>query len=453
MKKYLSLLLILLLSITFNVKADMGPPSIARFELVVSNKNGATCYDQKDGKFVATNKKIDYNKIVYLDYNYDGDYYSISLKDEEINDNCLVNIHDLSLKDSSFSQNNQSVEKITPKYAIVFAGGGLNLRKGPSTMYSKVTLIPEKTILKLTHKAGDLWYYTEYNGKSGWVSADYVAYDEDYILYEFENVNIYSDKKLTKKIGTIPKLTDISNYVTFGEYSDDAGHYVNYNGIKGYTQRLHHKLIDKITIDKEVNLYDKDNKVIKKIKPGIYECFIGEYPIGDGYGTDSVFLTSENGIIKLEQLYAKENEEKNYYELAYKSTTLKKDKGYIGEGLFGEKIVKIDRSNVEDDNTSTPDPNNLIDVNDGKTNEVKEELKKQDKMNNETIIIIVLAAVVLALTITVIILLVNKKKNKVVIEEKNDSIANNKEEVKEENEKQFEEHNEEQNNLENEHEE
>ena len=260
----------------------------------------------------------------------------------------------------------------------------------------------------------------------------------------FENVDIYSDKKLTKKLGTIPKLTDISNYVTFGEYSNDAGHYVNYNGIKGYIERLHHKLIDKITIEKEVNLYDKDNKVIKKIKPGIYECYVGEYPIGDGYGTDSVFLTTENGIIKLEQLYGSENEEKNYYELAHKSTTLKKDKGYLGEGLFGEKVTKNNTNSDNSNNMVNDDTNNLIDVNDGKTNEVKEELKKQDKINNETTIIIVLAAVVLALTITVVILLVNKKKNNVVVEEHNDDIENNKEEVKEENESQFEEHNEEQ---------
>ena len=190
MKKYLSLLLILILSITFNVKADMGPPSIAKFELVVSNKNGAVCYEEKDNKFVATNKKIAYNKIVYLEFKQSNDYYSVYLKDGNIDGGCILKLSDLSLKDNSFSQNNTEAEKITSKNAIVLAGGGLNLRKGPSTMYSKVTLIPEKTILKLTHKAGDLWYYTEYNGKSGWVSADYVAYDEDYILYEFENVDI-----------------------------------------------------------------------------------------------------------------------------------------------------------------------------------------------------------------------------------------------------------------------
>ena len=138
MRKNLSLLLILLLSITFNVKADMGPPMIARFELVVSNKNGAACYEEKNNKFVETNKKIAYNKIVYLDYKEANDYYVVSLKDGNIDDGCIVKLSDLSLKNSTFNNNNESAEKITPKYAIVLAGGGLNLRKGPSTMYSKV---------------------------------------------------------------------------------------------------------------------------------------------------------------------------------------------------------------------------------------------------------------------------------------------------------------------------
>ena len=96
MKKHLSLLLIILLSITFNVKADGISPILAKFELVVSNKNGATCYEEKNNKFIATNKKIEYNKIVYLNYNYDNNYYTISLKDEDINYSCILNIRDLS---------------------------------------------------------------------------------------------------------------------------------------------------------------------------------------------------------------------------------------------------------------------------------------------------------------------------------------------------------------------
>ena len=193
MKKYLSLLLFLILSITLNVKADMGPPSIAKFELVVSNKNGATCYEEKNNSFVATNKKIAYNKIVYLEYKQSNDYYSISLKNENIEGGCILKVSDLSLKNSSFSQNNAEVNKITPVNAIVLAGGGLNLRKGPSTLYSKVTLVPEKTVLKLTHNAGSYWYYTEYNGKSGWVTAEqgYLGLDSDYVL-----INIFKDTEI-----------------------------------------------------------------------------------------------------------------------------------------------------------------------------------------------------------------------------------------------------------------
>ena len=437
MKKYLSLLLILLLSITFNVKADGASPILAKFELVVSNKSGATCYNEKDNKFVTTDKKIPYNKIVYLDYNYDGDYYSVSLKDEEINYSCLLNIRDLSLKNSSFSNNNSNVEKITPKYAVVLANGGLNLRKGPSTIYSKVTLVPKNTIIKLTHKAGNHWYYIEYNGKSGWITSmnGYLGYDSSDVLFNNYDVEIYSDYKATKKVGVIPKDTFITNYLFLDRIEEDApSYYVNYNGIKGYISFMGHKMIGKINLLKDTDLYGLNDKILKKIKPGVYDYYC------DAEATYHIYFIDEKGNVDLDKL----NENVDY-KLIDKPRYEKKDKGYIGEGLFGEKITKIDRSNVEDDNTSTPEPNNLIDVNDGKTNEVKEELKKQDKINNETIIIIVLASIVLALTITVIILLVNKKKNNVVIEERKNNIENNKEEVKEENENQFEEHNEQQN--------
>ena len=442
MKKNLSLLLILLLSITFNVKADMGPPSIAKFELVVSNKNGATCYEEKDNRYIATNKKIDYNKIVYLEFKQSNDYYSVLIKDKDMmEEGCIVKVSDLSLKDSKFEVSNKDVTKIEPVNAVVLAGGGLNLRKGPSTMYSKVTLIPEKTILKLTHNAGTYWFYTEYNGKSGWVSAEngYLGLECDYILLNvFKDTEIYSDKKMTQKIGTIPRLTEITNVVSFvrSDGGIPASYYVNYNGIKGYIHWIDVKVSGKLKLLRDTKLYDYNNKEIKTLKPGTYN-----YSIAGDYN-EYYYLSDEKGIIKTEKYeYDKD------YQTIGNTTFPKKNKGYIGEGLFGEKITKIDRSNVEDDNNNmvNDDHNNLIDVNDGKTNEVKEELKKQDKINNETIIIIVLAAIVLALTITVIILLVNKKKNNVVIKEHKDNIENNKEEVKEENENQFEEHNEQQN--------
>lgn len=435
MRKILNVFFIIILAITFNVKADMGPPSLAKFELIVSNKNGATCYEEKNNKFVATNKKIDYNKIVYLEFKQSNDYYSISLKDGDIENGCIVNLKDLSLKDGSFNTNSNEVEKITPKYAIVLAGGGLNLRKGPSTMYSKVTLIPEKTVLKLTHNAGTYWYYTEYDGKSGWVSAEngYLGLECDYILLNvFKDTEIYSDKKMTQKIGTIPRLTEITNVVSFvrSDGGIPASYYVNYNGIKGYIHGIDVKVSGKLKLLRDTKLYDYNNKEIKTLKPGTYD-----YSVAGDYN-EYYYLSDEKGIIKTEKY-----EYDRDYQTVGEMTFVKKDKGYLGEGLFGEKVTKT----TNNDNTSNnvnDDPNKLIDVNDGNTNEIKEELQKQDKINNETIIIIALVIVVLALTVTVIILLVNKKKNNVVNEEHNDYIENNKEEVKIENENQFEKDNE-----------
>lgn len=433
MKRYLSLLLILLLSITYNVKADMGPPSIARFELIVSNKDGATCYEQKDNKFVATSKKIAYKQIVYLDLKQSNDYYSILLKNGDLKDGgCVVKLSDLSLKDSTFNLNNEDVSKLNPTYAIVMASGGLNMRKGPSTMYSKITTIPEKAIVKLLYSAGSLWYYGEYDGKAGWITSDnyYLGMDANSILISMNDVDIYSDKGLTKKIGTVPKFTEISNYIIFDRFEGlDAECYINYNGVKGYANlwAFNDKKAGKIKLLKEYKLYDLNDKVIKTLKPGIYD-----YSIFSDY-EEYAFLPKENGIIKPQEV---KNGEENAYEIVnYNNDTVKKTSGFIGEGLFGEKVTKLNQESNATNENNKENPNDLIDVNDGKTNELKEELNKQEKLDNETIIIIVLSCIVLILTVIVIILFVNKnKKNTHEAKVSNEDIKEiNKEEVKEEN--------------------
>ena len=51
MKKRIYLLLIGILLFGFNVKADMGPPMVARYDVTVKNKDGAICYDEINGKY------------------------------------------------------------------------------------------------------------------------------------------------------------------------------------------------------------------------------------------------------------------------------------------------------------------------------------------------------------------------------------------------------------------
>lgn len=53
-------------------------------------------------------------------------------------------------------------------------GSNLNLRSGPGTGYPKVASIPSSAVLTITAEESG-WYKTSYNGKTGYVSADYIT--------------------------------------------------------------------------------------------------------------------------------------------------------------------------------------------------------------------------------------------------------------------------------------
>jgi uncharacterized protein YraI len=61
-----------------------------------------------------------------------------------------------------------------PAYAYVTANGGLRLRFGPGTNFEVLTTIPDGTRISLLDSVG-AWVRTEYDGKDGWVSAEYLT--------------------------------------------------------------------------------------------------------------------------------------------------------------------------------------------------------------------------------------------------------------------------------------
>ena len=104
-------------------------------------------------------------KIVFIDI--DGSYINVTSveknEDGTYKYDCMVKYADVSAVNQNFNMNTNQVEKINTTKAIVLASGGINLRKGPSVTYSKLTTIPQYTVVTLTHNAGDHWYYTKYN--------------------------------------------------------------------------------------------------------------------------------------------------------------------------------------------------------------------------------------------------------------------------------------------------
>ena len=416
MKKGLSLILLIVLCLEIiNVKADAGPPMVAEYEVIVTNKDGAACYSYGNNhKLVKTDKKVAFGTVFTVYSEIDNGYLYVNGSD-----GCdYIYIKDFSAKKDSFDVNSNNVEKITPVKAVILAKGGLNLRKGPSVAYSKIITIPQYKVVTLKYRTGSFWYYAEYNGKSGWITGinQYFGFDNDKILYSYKDINIVDNNE--KVIGKIPALTEITDYIelVYGNYDDNnnLAYYVNYNGVKGYIggvwNSISFKTNGQIKLLADANLYS-NGKVTKTVKKGqtfnysIYD--FEEVDTTNGIDWYNIFyLPTEKGYVRLLN-----NEDKKEFEIINEGEPLKKTKGFIGEGLFGE--AKTQETNNEVDN---PKPNK-----DEPTTTPTQTSSNDSKktLSNEMIIICVLGTVILALTVVIIILLVNKKKDKTVVTKDN----------------------------------
>ena len=419
MKKYLSLLFIIMLGFGFYVKADAGPPSIAKFKIIITNKNGAECYNTLEGS-EKTGKSIPYNTEVYA-YEDLFSKYNYAYVDYKLNDGtvrgCYVSVKDIAPRDSKFGVNNEDVVKITPVKAVILANGGLNLRKGPSTLFGRILTIKQGEVVTLTHRAGTFWYYANYKGNTGWITGenDYFGYEDDRIIYSYDNIDIFD--KDYKKIGTIPKFTEVTDYLALvgdnhyeaenSEYDETGAHYVNYKGLKGFIySEFPFKVEGTIKLDKDVKV--NNGKTLTK---GTYDYTI-QYCYDDDVYSESgtllglttrckFYVPSVGGTISL--IY---NTDYTIVNEKY----VKKTSGYIGEGLFGEAKTKKEDTPVDepiiDEPTENPTDEPILDVPTKEDNEFK--------FDTEMIIICVMGAIILGLTSFIIIKFANvNKKEKV----------------------------------------
>lgn len=401
MKKINYLVIVFICLFIVNVKADMGPPMIVEHDVMVTNKNGAQCYDY-DGKKM--DKVIPYGTTLQVYQEISGNY--IDVQDTKGEYVCQVKYSDVSAKTQSFDLKNENVYKMEPKKVIILANGGLNLRKGPSVTYSKILTIPQYTVVTVSYQAGNYWYYTTYNGKSGWITAmnGYVGFEGEATLINYKKIDIYDNKG--KVIGTIPANTEITNYLSVNNgLGKEYGYYVIYNNIKGYIYNNVYYKVDspgKIKLKEDYDVTDDNGKLIKKITAGQeleYTMF------DDSYGFDFYVPEKNTNIVLMG----------DQFEYIKKANTLVKKTGYLGEGLYGEKKEGTD---------VTPTPNTT----EPEIDEPKEE-NNNSLTTKDIIIICLLGGIFLALTALVIIKLVNSKKNKPVIisENKPKEFDNNKE--------------------------
>lgn len=101
-------------------------------------------------------------------------------------------------------KNNQYSSNITYKYTKY----NLNLRKGPSTNYNKLTIIPSNTKVQVLETSGQ-WAKVKYNGYIGWCSAIYL-----------NNIKTSTNNNITKQI--INKIVVNRNQHIMYCYSNNA---------------------------------------------------------------------------------------------------------------------------------------------------------------------------------------------------------------------------------------
>ena len=376
--KKLKLILIIVCLFIINVKADMGGPTIIEHEVMVTNKNGAVCYEGEK----KSNKVIPYGTMLKANSEITGRRIFV------YNDNysCEVIFSDVSAKIQSFDINSNDVEKITTKKAIILASGGLNMRKGPAVSYAKIMTIPQYKVVTVTHKAGTYWYYADYNGQKGWISGmnGYIGFDGKEVLYNYQPVKIYSTNGKTV-LGTIPMNTEITDYIVLsGEPYFEYSYYVIYNNIKGFIGKMFYKTdgIGKIKLIKDFDISDYETgKVTKKLTAN-QEL---EYTMCNNA---NIFYFPDKKLAT----YI----DSDYFEYVNEAKLLTKKNGYIGSGLFGEEKIEVEESKEEEKDDTTP----VIEEN-------------PTKINTELIVICILSSIIGALTCLIIIKLINgRKKNK-----------------------------------------
>lgn len=92
----------------------------------------------------------------------------------------------------------------------------LNLRSAPDKTSDILIGIPKNTQLDIFDSGERGWYYTEYNGKKGYVSADYIAFDLDSIENGTPIFTCNKYGRINTHGGNLPSIT--LDYITGGEW-------------------------------------------------------------------------------------------------------------------------------------------------------------------------------------------------------------------------------------------
>lgn len=127
-----------------------------------------------------------------------------------------------------------------PSAVTMYTTVGLNVRSGPSTSAQRLGTLPKGTAIKVTALKNN-WYTTTYNGRTGYVSAQYVTSQKPSSVTPTVNANtgiVYTTARLNVRIRpstTSAKLGVLDRGATVSTRNLSNGWYlISYNGKTGY---------------------------------------------------------------------------------------------------------------------------------------------------------------------------------------------------------------------------
>ena len=114
-------------------------------------------------------------------------------------------------------------------------GSYLRLRSGPSLDASVITMLDEDVPVAVLDNTLDGWYKINYNGNTGFVSADYMLIDRDNIFdaygrVEGDGVNVRSTSSTDGQVLTVMNRNSIATVSGF----EDGWYKITANGVDGY---------------------------------------------------------------------------------------------------------------------------------------------------------------------------------------------------------------------------
>ena len=175
-----------------------------------------------------------------------------------------------SASDALMMQNANAIQTTSGKNTGTVAtfDTGLNLRSQPTTDSPKLLEIPKGTVLDLEACDTEGWYKTTYNGKTGYVSANYISLHDSWKNDQQKETSIIVTKDDN------PYFTndmDVNGPPTLEQYNDNKimGP-VNYTDL--YPQNMDsQEIIDKLYGDKDLSKRAERLALEKKIRNVIYD--------------------------------------------------------------------------------------------------------------------------------------------------------------------------------------